>query len=67
MMLKGDSRLGPGTCRDPALISVSNCATAGSMVSYSLREVFQDPSCASFRSDESKSFLAPSWLGLRDF
>ncbi|KAF2534683.1 hypothetical protein F2Q70_00030027 [Brassica cretica] len=56
----GDSRLGPGTCRDPALISVSNCATAGSMVSYSLREVFQDPSCASFRSDESRRCVSNS-------
>ena len=66
-MLKADSRLGPRTCRDPALIHVSNCATSGSMVAYYLKEVFRDPSCASFRSDESKSFLAPRWLGLRDF
>ncbi|KAH0879511.1 hypothetical protein HID58_066905, partial [Brassica napus] len=67
MLLKGDSRRGPGTSRDPALIPVSNCATAGSMVAYSPREVFWGPSCASFRSDESKSFLALRWLGLRDF
>ncbi|WZZ70249.1 hypothetical protein YC2023_081619 [Brassica napus] len=31
------------------------------------RGVFWDPSCANFRSEESKSFLAPRWMGLRDF
>ncbi|KAH0884127.1 hypothetical protein HID58_060223 [Brassica napus] len=42
MLLKGDSRLGPGVGRNQRLR-------------------------ASFRFDESKSFLAPKWLGLRDF
>ncbi|KAH0879509.1 hypothetical protein HID58_066903 [Brassica napus] len=67
MLLKGDSRRGPGTCRDPELIHVSNCAIAGSMVAHSLREVLWGPTCASFRFDESKSFLAPSAKLLGDF
>ncbi|WZZ27104.1 hypothetical protein YC2023_010505 [Brassica napus] len=67
MRLRRDSKLEPGTCRDPVLVLVSTYATTVSMVLYFLREVFWDLSCASFRSDESKSFHAPSWLGLRDF
>ncbi|KAF3561304.1 hypothetical protein DY000_02017258 [Brassica cretica] len=60
MRLRRDSKLEPGTFRDPVLVLVSNYATTVSMVLYSLRGVFWDPSCASFRCDESKSFLAPS-------
>ncbi|KAF2576627.1 hypothetical protein F2Q70_00005127 [Brassica cretica] len=62
MRLRRDSKLEPGTFRDPVLVLVSNYATTVSMVLYSLRGVFWDPSCASFRCDESKSFLAPRWL-----
>ncbi|KAL0689452.1 hypothetical protein Bca4012_089130 [Brassica carinata] len=67
MRLRRDSKLEPGTCRDPVLVLVSTYATTVSMVLYFLRGVFWDPSCASFRSDESNSFHAPSLLGLRDF
>ncbi|KAF3594914.1 hypothetical protein DY000_02021368 [Brassica cretica] len=59
MRLRRDSKLEPGTCRDPVLVLASNYATTVSMVLYSLRGVFSNPSCVSFRSDESKSFLAP--------
>ncbi|WZZ88300.1 hypothetical protein YC2023_116879 [Brassica napus] len=63
MRLRRDSKLEPGTCRDPVLVLASNYATTVSMVLYSLRGVFWDPSCASFRSDESKSFFAPGgWV-----
>ncbi|KAG2270583.1 hypothetical protein Bca4012_072779 [Brassica carinata] len=65
MLLKGDSRRGPGTCRDPELIHVSNCAIAGSMVAHSLREVLWGPTCASFRFDEracsSDGGVEPGW------
>ncbi|KAL0750299.1 hypothetical protein Bca101_032302 [Brassica carinata] len=67
MRLRRDSKLEPGTCRDPVLVLASNYATTVSMVLYSLRGVFWDPSCASFRSDESKSILVPRWMELRDF
>ncbi|WZZ70634.1 hypothetical protein YC2023_082004 [Brassica napus] len=63
----GTWKLGSGTQRDPVLVLASNYATTVSMVLYSLRGVSWDPSCVSFRSDESKSFLAPRWMGLRDF
>ncbi|KAF3552751.1 hypothetical protein F2Q69_00015729 [Brassica cretica] len=62
MRLRRDSKLEPGTCRDPVLVLASNYATTVSMVLYSLRGVFWDPSCASFRSDESKSFFAPGTI-----
>ncbi|KAF3527446.1 hypothetical protein DY000_02040228 [Brassica cretica] len=52
MRLGRDSKLEPGTCRDPVLVLVSTYATTVSMVLYFLRGVFWDPSCASFRSDE---------------
>ena len=67
MRLRRDSKLEPRTCRDPVVVLASNYATTISMVLYSLRGVFWDPSCASFRSDGTKSFLAPRWMGLRDF
>ncbi|KAF3569610.1 hypothetical protein DY000_02015099 [Brassica cretica] len=59
----GTWKLGSGTQRDPVLVLASNYATTVSMVLYSLRGVFWDPSCASFRSDENKSFFAPGGWG----
>ncbi|KAF3527305.1 hypothetical protein DY000_02039486 [Brassica cretica] len=61
------SRQGPETVevilvdyRDPVLVLASNYATTVSMVLYSLRGVFWDPSCASFRSDESRRCVSNS-------
>ena len=44
---------------------ITGFAPTFSVVLSSLEEVFY--SCVSLGSDENKSFLAPRWLGLRDF
>ncbi|KAH0867133.1 hypothetical protein HID58_074155, partial [Brassica napus] len=71
MLLKGDSRLGLGVGRNQRLEPAEpNSVEEGFQVgTWNLQgpRVFWDPNCASFRSDESKSFLAPRWMGLRYF